>query len=428
MSKECAATLLRRFKGGAYRFGTGCFDEFARHAAAPGTRVAVVASGFGKDWGEGLHIRILAALREAKLELAGDALIPGAAPNSPFPDVLRVADRLRELQPEAVISVGGGSNIDATKASLAHHALGDVLPNLHDYFGVGHLSEHLRKHGRKLLPLTAVQLASASGAHLTRYSNLTDPATMQKLLIIDEAGTPPRALFDYGMTKSMSADFTMDGGFDGISHCLEVYMGAPESIFESAAEIALCGIKLILEHLGEAVRNPESLTAREGVGLGTDLGGYAIMTGGTNGAHLNSFSLIDLLPHGRAVALLNPYYLVLFAPAISERLPALAELYQRAGYLSDSVRTLTGRELGLAIAEAMLKLASELGFPVALDEVPGFSDAHVERMLRAAKNPVLRSKLENMPVRMTAETVDECMGAVLRAARSGTLEAVPFWQ
>jgi len=28
-------------------------------------------------------------------------------------------------------------------------------------------------------------------------------------------------------------------------------------------------------------------------------GGYAIMIGGTNGGHLTSFSLVDLLPHGR---------------------------------------------------------------------------------------------------------------------------------
>jgi len=30
------------------------------------------------------------------------------------------------------------------------------------------------------------------------------------------------------------------------------------------------------------------------------------MIGGTNGAHLTSFSLIDVLTHGRACAMLNP--------------------------------------------------------------------------------------------------------------------------
>ncbi len=33
---------------------------------------------------------------------------------------------------------------------------------------------------------------------------------------------------------------------------------------------------------------------------GTHLGGYAIMIDGTGGAHLNSFSLADMLSHGRA--------------------------------------------------------------------------------------------------------------------------------
>jgi len=43
------------------------------------------------------------------------------------------------------------------------------------------------------------------------------------------------------------------------------------------------------------------------VALGTDLGGYAIMVGGTSGPHLNSFSLVKYVSHGRACALMNPY-------------------------------------------------------------------------------------------------------------------------
>ncbi len=58
------------------------------------------------------------------------------------------------------------------------------------------------------------------------------------------------------------------------------------------------------------------MAAREALCLATDLGGYAIMLGGTNGGHLTSFSLVDILTHGRACALMNPYYTVFFAPAV----------------------------------------------------------------------------------------------------------------
>ena len=46
------------------------------------------------------------------------------------------------------------------------------------------------------------------------------------------------------------------------------------------------------------------------------------MLGGTNGGHLTSFSLVDVLSHGRACAMTNPYYTVFFAPAIQQPLQA----------------------------------------------------------------------------------------------------------
>ena len=44
------------------------------------------------------------------------------------------------------------------------------------------------------MPVLAVMTAASSGAHLTKYSNITDPVKGQKKLIVDEAITPPRAV------------------------------------------------------------------------------------------------------------------------------------------------------------------------------------------------------------------------------------------
>ena len=90
------------------------------------------------------------------------------------------------------------------------------------------------------------------------------------------------------------------------------------------------------------------------VGLGTDLGGYSIMIGGTSGAHLTSFSLVDVLSHGRACAIMNPYYTVFFAPAIERPLKLVGNIFKAAGYTDADIEGLTGRELGMAVAEAMI--------------------------------------------------------------------------
>ena len=160
------------------------------------------------------------------------------------------------------------------------------------------------------------------------------------------------------------------------------------------------------------------------MGLATDLGGYAIMLGGTNGAHLTSFSLVDILSHGRACGLMNPYYTVFFAPAIQRPLRLLASLCRQTGYATAAIESLKGRQLGVAVAEALIEFEKRIGVQSTLGEVPYFSDAYIDRALTAAKDPQLKMKLENMPVPLTSEMVDEYMAPILEAAKTGNLSRI----
>lgn len=418
-----ASEWLHQFKGENYIFGLHCIGKLGALVAPLGKRALVIASGVTSGWTANILSDARVSMEAAGVKILGD-YIAGAAPNSPYEDVRRVAKDIRSARPDVLVVIGGGSVIDAAKASLVLAELGGDALDPEPFFGMGKVTEALNAAGKKLLPMVAVELASGSGAHLTKYSNITNMATSQKKLIIDEAVIPPRALFDYSHTASMSRGFTSDGGLDGLSHCLEVLLGSKGDVLKKAWPVCTLGIDLIVSHLKAACEDGNKLTAREGLGLGTDLGGYAIMIGGTNGAHLNSFSMVDLLPHGRACALLNPYYLVFFSPVVEPQLRDLAPIYAKAGYLKTDTGKLTGRDLGLAIAEAMTALSRDIGFPVALSEVDGFRQEHITRALTAAKNPQLESKLRNMPVPLSAETVDEYMGPVLEAAKTGDFSVI----
>lgn len=419
---DIARREIEKFKGESYIFGCGCFDGLGEHFSALGKRAVVIASGFGRDWGEKLHARIIASLNAAGVEILG-GLIPAAAENSPLEDVARIATEINRRNPDVVIAVGGGSNIDAAKAANVHATFGDMC-GFYDYFGGGKISELVAKTGRQLRPFAAAQLASASGAHLTKYSNLTDTSVGQKMLILDDAIVPARAIFDYTLTATMPRYFTLDGAFDGLAHCMEVWMGIPAAGKEGVRDVALAGMELIITNIAAVLDNPSDLHLREMVGLGTDCGGVSIMKGGTNGAHLSSFSLMDILPHGRACALLEPYFLVFFSPAIEDRLRPVAEIYHRAGLLDKCTANLHGLELGLEIARAMVAQSEQLGFVTRFCDVPGFCDNHIKRILSAAKQPALASKLQNMPVPVTADMVDEYIGAVLLAAKNGDFSLI----
>ena len=328
----------------------------------------------------------------------------------------RGEDLAVEAGPHRVHEIGR-----AAKAALV---LADLGGDFDDYFGVGKVTENLEKTAAKLRPCIAVQTAAGSAAHLSKYSNITDLTTHQKKLIVDDAIIPPVSLFDYSLTKSMSPDFTCDGAFDTLAHCLEVYYGAPPSIFAQAEDIALTGIELITASLKKAIDSPSDSDAREALGLAADLGGYAIMVGGTNGAHLTSFSLVDILSHGRACALLNPYYTVFFAPAILPHLKKLGALLSRYSLMAPPLPSLTPIELGKKVAEGLIALSRSVGFPTTLREIPGMTEDHIKKALEAAKNPQLEMKLKNMPVPLTADIVDEYMEPILRAAYTGDFNLI----
>ncbi|MEJ5311401.1 MAG: iron-containing alcohol dehydrogenase [Anaerolineae bacterium] len=413
-----ARALLHEFKGDRYLYGTGVLARVGAIAAAWGKRAVLVRSTFpGSD---AFVQTIREALAQSGVRLAGE--IPGARPNAPREDLFRIADALRALDPDVMISFGGGSPTDATKAAEVLRTLGGAID---DYFGTGLVTAAAQAGGKTLTPHVAIQTAASSAAHLTKYANITDMATGQKKLIVDDAIVPVAPVFDYTVTYGAPPTLTTDGALDGISHALEVLYGAVgKPNYAQIEAVAEAAIGLVVNYLPRALEDPQDAEAREALCLATDLGGYAIMLGGTNGGHLTSFSLVDILSHGRACALMNPYYTVFFAPAIEAPLRTLARIYADAGLITGDVSRLHGRDLGVAIAEAMFAFARRIGFPTRLDEVPGFTPAHIERALTAAKDPQLKMKLQNMPVPLTADRVDDYMRPILEAAVNGDLTII----
>ncbi len=417
-----AHDLLKTFKGDRYVCGSGVLSQAGRLARELGSRALVFANTGG--WHHALTESVLSSLRLAGVETLGGRAFAGARPNSPREDVYRMEALILQANPDVIVAIGGGSVIDAAKAAIALAALGLACPALDPLFGASQVTAFASQAGAHLIPLLAVQTAAGSAAHLTKYSNITDPVAGQKKLIIDDAIVPPRALFDYDTLQSAPEALLVDGILDGLSHNLEVFFGAPADRLNTLSPISLTGIGLLLTHALPAIHARQTQDM-EAVGLGTDLGGYAIMAGGTNGPHLNSFSFVDVVSHGRACGLLNPYYTVLFADAIESRLRLVGERLLKAGLIPAPTGALQGRELGLVVAAGLMEFNKRLGAPVALSELPGFDPAHIRRALTAARDPALESKLKNMPVPMKTEQVESLMAPLLQAAWEGRLDKVP---
>jgi alcohol dehydrogenase len=422
MAERC----LREARGESYVFGLDVLGRIGPLVSSVGKRATVVveASQHLEDFLVGLY----KSLEAAGVELAGEP-VKGAAPNAPREDVYRVRGDIARAGADVVVVVGGGSTIDAAKAANFLSVTEDYSSDIESYFGTGLVTKALAATGRSPRPLVAVQVSASSGAHLTKYSNITDLATSQKKLIVDESIVPTKALFDYSVTRTMPPSVTVDGILDAMSHCLEVFYGATSPAdFARKRELCEGAFDLVMNQGRRAIEDPSDLEARQANGLATDLGGLAIMAGGTSGPHLVSFSLIDILAHGRACGLLNPYFAVFFAPKVQEQLRVVGAILSRNGFADYGVVELGGRELGEQVAAGMLLFLESLGCTTRLSEVPGFQDSHIERILAGAKSPELAMKLENMPVPLDAGGVDRYLRPIIEAAVTGDLGQIKTWE
>jgi alcohol dehydrogenase len=419
--KDKARKLLSEFRGEAYASGIGILNEIGDYAKAYGESVLIISND---TYLNSAVKPIKKSLKQNKLKIAGNRVFRGAEPNAPREDVYRLAGYIHTFEPDSIIVVGGGSTIDALKAANVLASLGHYSPEIDSYFGSGMVTEALKHSKNHLTPMIAVQTASSSGAHLTKYSNVTDLVSGQKKLIVDQAIVPDKSVFDYQISETMPLKVTVDGAFDGLAHCLEVFYGIDQENYDLEKEIASTAVELIVKNTGKLVDNLQDTKAREALGLATDLGAYSIMVGGTNGGHLTSFSLVDVSSHGRACGIMNIYYTVFFAPAIEEQLRVIGDIFERNAYLEENIDGLEGRELGEAVARGMINFAKEINFPTKLSELEGFSDQHIERALKAAKDPQLEMKLKNMPIPLDASMVDQYMAPILEAAKTGDLSLI----
>jgi len=402
--KEKAFFLLKEWKNDSYINGLGVLDQIGKLAENKCKTPLIVCNLSHKI----ILNKVIKSLSD--FNITPVAFAPGAKPNSPREDVYRLATWILNYKPDGIIAIGGGSTIDAVKAAIVLSLLGKkVTPEIDYYLGSGIVSKELEKNNLTLLPLIAVSTTSSSGSHLTKYANITDTVTGQKKLIVDEKIVPIASLFDYETTATMPLKVTIDGILDAISHTFEVYWGNNTPLCK---DLALTTIELCLKYAPTLISEPYNLEAREAIGLATDLGGYAIMVGGTSGAHLNSFSFVKLTGHGTACGIMNPYYSLLFSRAIKPQLEAISKVFKNYGFERKTV------------AESMIAFAKSLNAPTTLQELPGFNYSYITKALTAAKDPALKMKLQNMPLPMTNKDIETYMRPLLNAAATGDISLI----
>jgi len=194
---------------------------------------------------------------------------------------------------QAVIAIGGGSAMDLGKSVAA--IAGAAAPASH--------------YGLCANPFPAARLAcvcvpttSGTGSEATRTAVLSD-AAHRKVWLWGDALKADVILLDPVLTTGLPAHLTAATGIDALVHAIE----ASTNRNANPANDLYChqAIRLVVQHLRQAVNSPGDLAARAGLQWAATFAGIGIDNCGTAIAHNIGHALASLRPvhHGRAVGL-----------------------------------------------------------------------------------------------------------------------------
>lgn len=330
-------------------FGVGAIDglpELVRTVGARKVLLVTTAGRLASDDGQ----RIVGLLGRSLASTFADV-----TSHVPTPLVQEAVLQARRDGIDGVVSFGGGSCADLGKA------VGFFLEQEAGVPGASHVDRPAVAHIS--VPTTY------SGAELTPFFGMTDPATRQKQGAGGPTSAPLAAVYDPQLTMSTPARVSAETGMNALAHCVEAAW-SPHRTPEAEA-IALAGAAAIHRHLPEVVADPDDLEARAAMLEGACLAGRCLLNAGM-GVHHGLAQLVGGrtgIPHGLANA-------ILLAHAVRFNAAAAAEPVARIGV------ALGGSDDAAAAVDS---LREGLDLPGRLSEV-GLDEADLEAVARLSQS------------------------------------------
>jgi alcohol dehydrogenase class IV len=255
---------------------------------------------------------------EARLKKEGVEYViyDGILPDPTYDQIESGLELLKNNQCEAILAVGGGSPIDASKAIAARATNDKSLEKMAGLF-------KLRKAP---LPLFAIPTTAGTGSEVTIVSVVSDPVTHKKTPIIDPKLVPIMAALDGGLMLGLPPMVTAATGMDALTHAIESYISVNAT--EETKAYSLAATRLIMENLETAVHDGKNFQARQNMAMASYYAGLAFTKASVGYVHAiaHNFGAYYSTPHGLANSIVLPYVLDYSKDEIIDRLAELAEV------------------------------------------------------------------------------------------------------
>jgi alcohol dehydrogenase class IV len=235
-------------------------------------------------------------LEEAGMEVS---IVDGVEPNPSIETVIRGGKEMVEFGPDWIISLGGGSAIDAAKIMWVYYEYPET--KFED------LVEGKFPKLRTKAKFIACPSTSGTASEITAFSVITDTENHIKYPLVSYEMTPDVALLDPVIPSKMPGHITAHTGMDVLAHAVEAYVSTAATSYTDP--LAMEAIKLVYNQLPSAYENGEDLKAREDMHNASALAGMAFTNASLGIVHSLAHKIGGEfgVTHGLANAILMPY-------------------------------------------------------------------------------------------------------------------------
>jgi len=367
-------------------FGWGVLDELRNVGQEFGKRAMVCTDR--NIIKSGIADRVEALLKDG----GADVLIfPEGRPEVDLKTIDASAEAARQFNPDVIIGVGGGSNMD----------LGKCTSILLRY--PGPLSKY---YGENAVPgpvvdVIGIPTTSGTGSEVSPVAVVADPDRFMKVGIATRRIIAKWALVDPSLTVSCPPHVTAHSGMDALSHAIESFCAripedrSPRAIFVGknpvSDSLAKQAIQLIARSLPTAVSDPSNRQGREDMALASLLAGMAFSNAGTAAVHALQYPVGEAThtSHGLGNAVLMPSVLKAIAKS------RITELAFIARALDPSLNQVSDETAAHQAPEQVAKLGDKIQIPRGLQAI-GMKREQLNEMAELASG--IKRLLDNSPV------------------------------
>ena len=215
------------------------------------------------------------------------------------------AAEMTNFQPDVVISLGGGSAMDAAKIMWVMYEHPEV--NFHDlamtFMDIRKRIYKFPTMGQKAM-MVSIATSAGTGSEVTPFAVITDEQTGVKYPLADYELTPDMAIVDAELMMTSPKGLTACAGIDVLVHSIEAYVSIMASEYTNG--LALEAIRLVFKYLPDAYNEgTTNIKAREKMAHASCMAGMAFSNAflGINHSMAHKLGAFHHLPHGMANSL-----------------------------------------------------------------------------------------------------------------------------